>query len=446
MTITTSAAASTTTAVTSSANPSETGSAVTFTATVTSEGSPVTTGTVTFNEGAAVLQGATAVDVDGHVAFTTSALAEGTHSITAQYDGDAGHGERSATLSQVVDNATTVNGNTFCNDASALTVNDAGTGAPYPSHVVVSGLAGTISKVTVQLKNVTHAFPDDLDVLLAGPSGQHLEFLSDAGGSFPISGQTLTFDDSAANQRSDTSPIVGGTYRPTSYTATADSFPRPDRNARQHRGPEGTATLAAVFSGRSPNGSGAWRSWTIRSGPGPSPAGASRSRRRATRPRHRRLLVREPRLQVRAGDLHGDGDEQRIPVTTGAVTFQEGASVAGSVALDGAGHASFTTSSLTEGVHLIVASTAASPARSAQLRKHRPDDRQRDGQTGNIFCNPGAVAINDGVSPPTAATNTRPASSSPASGARHGQVTLRASCTFVADVDVIRSPGGGNWS
>src|SRR5215470_5052574 len=146
LTITTSAAASTTTAVTSSANPSATGSAVTFTATVTSSGSPVTTGTVTFREGGAVLQAATAVDASGHVAFTTSSLAEGTHAITAHYDGDAGHAESSATLSQVVDNPTNANGNTFCNDASGITVNDGTTGSPYASHIVVTGLAGTISK------------------------------------------------------------------------------------------------------------------------------------------------------------------------------------------------------------------------------------------------------------------------------------------------------------
>jgi hypothetical protein len=73
----------TTTALSSSLNPSALGQSVTFTATVTG-GSP--TGTVTFKDGATVLGGGTLSG--GMVNFATAALTRGNHVITASYGGD----------------------------------------------------------------------------------------------------------------------------------------------------------------------------------------------------------------------------------------------------------------------------------------------------------------------------------------------------------------------
>jgi hypothetical protein len=74
----------TTTALTSSLNPSQVGQSVTFTATVTSSsGTP--TGSVTFLDGATVL--GTAGLSGGVATFTTSTLTLGSHSITASYSG-----------------------------------------------------------------------------------------------------------------------------------------------------------------------------------------------------------------------------------------------------------------------------------------------------------------------------------------------------------------------
>jgi hypothetical protein len=75
------------TTVTSSPNPSNVGSVVTFTATVTSTGSGAPTGMVRFTEGNNVLR-QEAVDSTGHATFSTSALALGTHTITAAYHSD----------------------------------------------------------------------------------------------------------------------------------------------------------------------------------------------------------------------------------------------------------------------------------------------------------------------------------------------------------------------
>jgi hypothetical protein len=100
--------ANTTTALTSSANPSEKGQSVTFTATVTaaSPGAGTPTGAVTF-----VIDGApnTATLSGGGVAsFTTSTLGIGNHSVTASYGGDPNFSaSTSAPLSQGVNVAAT---------------------------------------------------------------------------------------------------------------------------------------------------------------------------------------------------------------------------------------------------------------------------------------------------------------------------------------------------
>jgi Big-like domain-containing protein/VCBS repeat protein len=90
----------TTTALVSSANPTNLGQPVTFTATVTSAG-PTPTGRVWFKNGTTSMGAAT---LSGGVArFTKSKLAVGTHPITAQYLGDAASDKStSSVLSQVV--------------------------------------------------------------------------------------------------------------------------------------------------------------------------------------------------------------------------------------------------------------------------------------------------------------------------------------------------------
>ncbi len=90
----------TTTALSSSLNPSNYGQAVTFTASVTSAG-PTPTGKVQFLDGTKPLGSRT---LSGSVAtLTTSKLAVGTHPITAEYLGDADNAKgTSSVLDQVV--------------------------------------------------------------------------------------------------------------------------------------------------------------------------------------------------------------------------------------------------------------------------------------------------------------------------------------------------------
>jgi hypothetical protein len=93
--------ATTTTALTSSVNPSNFGQSVTFTATVTPQFSGTPTGKVSFYDGTTLLK--SVVLSGGAAKFLTSKLASGTHTITATYNGSTSFtGSSSAPLTQTV--------------------------------------------------------------------------------------------------------------------------------------------------------------------------------------------------------------------------------------------------------------------------------------------------------------------------------------------------------
>jgi hypothetical protein len=96
----------TTTALVSGTNPSTFGQSVTFTATVSGTSGPPT-GTVTFKDGATTL-GTGTLNGAGVATYTTSALNVATHSITAVYGGDTNFlTSTSSAVSQVVNSGTT---------------------------------------------------------------------------------------------------------------------------------------------------------------------------------------------------------------------------------------------------------------------------------------------------------------------------------------------------
>ena len=79
----------TTTTLTSSLNPATVGANVTFTATVTSATAGTITGSVIFFDGALQIGSQVTIGAGGVATVTTAGLTAGTHSITAQYSGDA---------------------------------------------------------------------------------------------------------------------------------------------------------------------------------------------------------------------------------------------------------------------------------------------------------------------------------------------------------------------
>src|SRR4051794_26984104 len=57
-------------------------------------------------------------------------------------------------------------------NSSSISIPLLGAGSPYPSTLSVSGMLGSITKVTVNLSQLSHTYPDDIDVLLVAPGGQ----------------------------------------------------------------------------------------------------------------------------------------------------------------------------------------------------------------------------------------------------------------------------------
>jgi hypothetical protein len=93
-------AASTSTTLTSSLNPSNSGQSVTFTATVAGEFGGNVTGSVTFTDGSKTLK---KVSLSGGTAeYTTTTLTVGGHNISATYDGSTDYSGSSASLTQTV--------------------------------------------------------------------------------------------------------------------------------------------------------------------------------------------------------------------------------------------------------------------------------------------------------------------------------------------------------
>ena len=95
ITIQFSSLATTTTTVSSSLNPSDSGQQVTFSAVLTGGSSP--TGTITFLDTGSSL-GSDTVTGDGTYSLITTTLGVGSHNITAQYSGDSNNATSSGTL------------------------------------------------------------------------------------------------------------------------------------------------------------------------------------------------------------------------------------------------------------------------------------------------------------------------------------------------------------
>jgi subtilisin-like proprotein convertase family protein len=112
---------------------------------------------------------------------------------------------------------------------AGVAINDNAAATPYPSTIAVSNLVGTLQKVTVTLSKVTHAYPDDINVLLVSPAGKKFVLMSAAGGDPDINGVDLTFDSGVATSLPDFAQITSGTYKPTSYKGEAINtvFPAP---------------------------------------------------------------------------------------------------------------------------------------------------------------------------------------------------------------------------
>lgn len=137
---------------------------------------------------------------------------------------------------------------------------------PYPAIFPVTGQTGVVTKVTVSINGFTHAFPDDVDIMLVSPDGKNAIILSDVGGGnlTPVNNVNLVLDDAAAVSLPDESQITSGTYKPTNFEP-GDTFP-----AALGANPSPPATSAntalSTFNGSLPNGD--WRLYVVDDGVG----------------------------------------------------------------------------------------------------------------------------------------------------------------------------------
>jgi hypothetical protein len=126
----------------------------------------------------------------------------------------------------------------------------------YPSTIPVSGIQGTVTKVTVTLLDFGPGKPDDTDIALRGPNGQTVMLVSDACGEVKaIDNSDWTFDDSALTFLSNNGPCASNqtaSFKPSNYLGNT---PEPDDLSVQG-GPAGPYLNALSFlAGSSPNGS-----------------------------------------------------------------------------------------------------------------------------------------------------------------------------------------------
>ncbi len=101
---------------------------------------------------------------------------------------------------------------TFSN-ATPISIPGFGNATPYPSTITVTGM-GPIAALAVSLINFSHFVPEDIGVLLVGPTGIG-QVVFDGGTSTGIVNANLTFADGGALWPS-TGPVASGTFQPMS--------------------------------------------------------------------------------------------------------------------------------------------------------------------------------------------------------------------------------------
>ncbi|HTU44290.1 MAG TPA: Ig-like domain repeat protein [Bryobacteraceae bacterium] len=258
--------AATTTAVTASPNPDTTNTQVTLTATVktTSGNTPVTSGSVKFEQqGNPTPLGTASLNGAGQASVNFTPTSEGAYNITAIYAGVAGtYNQSQGSTTLQVDNQTTETNNggnnySFCNPGPITIGGGNAVPQAFPSRVLVSGLPGAVSAVTLTLDDVSYS-PDaaDLEMMLVGPNtNNNIVFWgnvgSQDGGAF--TDQNFTIADGGTLLPASGTP-TSGTYSPAANSGFTLAFAAPAPSSPNLAPPDGTATLDGQFQGTSPNG------------------------------------------------------------------------------------------------------------------------------------------------------------------------------------------------
>ena len=426
LTFITSGDAATTTTVSGNPNPATTAQPIFITAMVTST-STVNVGTVTFRRGATILCANVAV-ASGTATCNIPAQPQGDFTVTADYNGSPGQFNiSSGSYLQMVNSPTIKTGLNYANNGGIVIPNSSFAN-PYPSRIIVTGLGGSITKVTATLNGVTTPTPDDVDFLLVGPGGQKFLMMGDAGGANALSNVNITLDDAAATALPDGTAITSGTFRPASYTGS-DIFPAPaPAGPYNPAAPDGTGTFANVFNGITPNGT--WSLYAVEDAGDAvnttltgwsltftlAPAATTTGVTSSANP----SVFGQPVTFTATVSTAGLG------TPSGNVQFFDGATPIGApVALNVSGQAQFTTSALTVGNHTITAQYAGDVPNgfnaSTGALTGNPQVVNKAGTTSGLTSNQ-ANPVGTGI-PVTYTATVSPIA--PGAGTRTGTVTFR---------------------
>jgi hypothetical protein len=363
-------AASTSTALVSSVNPSGVGQSVTFTATVTS-GAGTPAGSVRFLDGSTTL-GLVALNGSGQASFSTSTLSGGTHSITAAYLGNGNFAaSTSAAVTQTVSQSATTTTLTDSVQSSmsgspftlTATVNGGGAGTPTGTVTFLDGGTTTIGTGNLNGSGVATLTISTLSTgihTLTASYGGDASFTGST--SAPIT-HTVTGAGSSTAVVSSLNPSSFG----QSVTFAATVTP----------GGPGTPTGTVVFKdGGTSIGSGtlnasAQATFTTSSLSGGNHTitatyGGDVNFAGSTSPAITETVNKGSSTSTVSSSLNPSNVGSAVTFTatvtpvapatatpTGTVTFLDGASTMGTAAVDGTGHATFTTSTLSGGNHTI---------------------------------------------------------------------------------------------
>jgi Big-like domain-containing protein len=350
----------TTTSLTSSQNPSTFGQAVTLTATVSPDSGP--TGNVQFFDGGTSL--GTASLSGGVASMTTSTLTVGTHSITASYGGNTNFtGSTSSGLTQTVNQATTTTALTSSLNPSTYGQQVTFTATVSPSSGPtgsVQFLDGGTSLGTVTLSGGTASLTTA--TLTAGPHSITATY----GGNTSFAGSTSSAVTQTVNQASTATALISSldpsvSGQPVTFTATVNPSSGPTGTVQFFDGndPLGTVTLSGGTASFTTSTLAVGTHFiTANYGGDANFAGStSASLTQAV------SLSTIGTTTVLTSSLNPSAFGQQVtfsatvspPGVTGSVTFMDGGVTLGTSAVNASGLATFLTSALSAGTHVITA-------------------------------------------------------------------------------------------
>ena len=357
--------AMTSVALVSSVNPQSVGGSVTFTATLTSS-DPNATGTVSFMDGATSL-GSVAINAAGVAAFSSTTLAFGPHTITAVYSGDTNHATSTSTslVQHIVQAAQmslnsnvnpSVSGQSVTLSAKVVTV-----GGLVPTGTVVFTEGATTLGTGTMDGTGTASFA--ISTLAVGSHTITASYSGDANYSVATSMLVQTVQNASTQiaLTASSNPAIYGTA--VTLTAVISSNGSPATGTVTFT--DGATTLGTgVLDG---TGTANLTTSTLTPGlhtivanySGDGKAGASLSTPLA-------LVVKEMTAVALTSSANPSATLSPVVFTavvtnsgvgapTGTITFTDGATTLGTVALDATGTATLTIATLTAGNHPIVA-------------------------------------------------------------------------------------------